>query len=127
MELGSDGLVRLTLNEVLSTPLSHLISGVDEEVSGQHPQCGSATSLTGYTEWCSQAEPAIVMGWDWVSICDHAGPRLARVGPPRCNIMLVDHAYVDLDWERQLEILGTVIDSMDWAQQTEATLAQRYR
>lgn len=127
MELGTDGLVRLTLNEVLSIPLTHLTSGVDEELADQRPECGSATVLTGYTEWCSTVAPAIVMGWDWMSVCDTGTPRLARVGPPRCNIMLVDHVSADLDWDRQLEILGTVIDAMDWARQTEATISSRYR
>ena len=127
MQLGTDGLIRLTLNEVLSTPMVHLTSGVDQELPGQHPLCGSVTSLTGYTEWRSVAEPAIVMGWDWVSVCEQGQLRLARVGLPRCNIMLIDHASEDLVWHRQLEILGTVIDAMDWARETQATVAQRYR
>lgn len=127
MQLGSDGLVRLTLNEVLSTPMVHLTSGVDQEVPGHHPQCGTVTSLTGYTEWRSVAEPAIVMGWDWMSVYEQGRLRLARVGLPRCNIMLIDHASEDLDWHRQLEILGTVIDAMDWDRETQATVAARYR
>ncbi len=127
MQLGNDGLVRLTLNEVLSTPMVHLTSGVDQEVPGLHPQCGTVTSLTGYTEWRSVAEPAIVMGWDWMSMYEQGSLRLARVGPPRCNIMLVNHASEDLDWNKQLEILGTVIDAMDWGRETQATVSERYR
>jgi hypothetical protein len=127
MQLGIDGLVRLTLNELLSTPMVHLISGVDQEVPGQHPPCGTVISLTGYTEWRSVAEPAIVMGWDWMSVCEQGRLRLARVGLPRCNIMLIDHTCEDLDWNRQLEILGTVIDAMDWGRETQATVSERYR
>jgi hypothetical protein len=127
MQLGSDGLVRLTLNEVLSIQMVHLTSGVDQEVPGQHPPCGTPTSLTGYTEWRSLAEPAIVMGWDWCSVYEQGRLRLTRVGLPRCNIMLIDHTREDLDWTRQLEILGTVIDAMDWDRETQATVAARYR
>lgn len=127
MRLGTDGLVRLTLNEVLSTPMVHLTSGVDQEVPGLHPQCGTVTSLTGYTEWRSVAEPAIVMGWDWMSICECGNLRLARVGLPRCNIMLIDHTSEDLDWNKQLKILCSVIDAMDWDRETQSTVSERYR
>jgi hypothetical protein len=127
MQLGPDGLVRLTLDEVLSTPLIHLISGVDQEVRGKLPRCGTVTSVTGYTEWRSAAEPVIVVGWDWKSVCKQGRPQLSRVGPPRCNVMLVDHDQEDFDWDKQLEILGTVIDAMDWEHQTQATIRDRYR
>ena len=126
MKLGADGLVRLTLDEVLSTPLSHLLSGVDDEVVGSRPQCGTrTTSLTGYTEWLSAEEPVIVVGWDWQGVFEHGRPRLKRVGPPRCNIMLIGHASEHVGWARQLEILGTVIDAMDWAPHTQATIGVR--
>lgn len=127
MQLGPDGLVRLTLDEVLSTPLQHLISGVDPEEDACDERCGRVTSVTGYTEWLSDSSPAIVIGWDWQSVLKQGRPHLARVGAPRCNIMLVDHTAHDLDWDKHLDILGTVIDAMAWEDQTQATISERYR
>jgi hypothetical protein len=127
MQTGSDGLVRLTLEEVLSTPLTHVLSGVDPELDAERLRCGTTTSITGYTEWQSARAPVIVMGWDWKCVCGADEPRLARVGAPRCNLILVDDDAAEVDWERQLAILGTVIDAMDWEHHTQALIGERYR
>jgi hypothetical protein len=126
MQLCQDGFVRLSLDDMLSTPLMHLISGVDEEVAPAPEDCGKPTTVSGYTEWLSAAEPIIVMGWDWRVDFVLGQPQWTRVGLPRSNIMLVDEGFRDLGWNRNLEVLATVVDAMDWAQQAQKSISERY-
>ena len=52
-----DGYLHLPRRKLERIPLQHLLSGTDEEPAGPGPRCGSAASLSGYTEWVSPAEP----------------------------------------------------------------------
>lgn len=114
MRISSDGLIRLSIDELLSTPISHFYSGVDLEICQKLRTCGKATSISGYTEWVSKRAPIISIGWDWCVRLTSSGPLWTRVGLPRSNVMLVDAAGDDSDWMRNLEILATVADALPW-------------
>lgn len=114
MRISSDGLIHLSIEELLSTPISHFASGVDLEICQKLSTCGRVTSISGYTEWVSKSTPIISIGWDWCIHITSAGPLWARVGLPRTNVMLVDAASSDSTWERNLEILATVADALPW-------------
>ncbi len=121
-----DGLVRLSLDGILSIHLRHLISGIDAEEHAGTGSCGCRTVLSGYTEWIGDTEPALTMGWDW-SVESHGGThRWVRTGPPRSNIMLIDKTEQDLGWEKNLAILATFVDAMAWAEQAKQAIAIRY-
>jgi hypothetical protein len=120
------GLVRLSLDEVLSAVLVHLASGLDED-GPAHGRRDHATCLSGYTEWVSRSTPVITLGWDWY-ICPCQGPLLwRRLGTPRSNVMFVDEARIDVDWSRNLAMLVTLVDALPWGECTGQALALRYR
>lgn len=120
MQLSSDGLLRLSIDELLSLPIAHLVSGVDSELSGACSvalrECGRETVISGYTEWVSTSSPAVSIGWDWQLQLSLAQQTLqwARLGQPRTNVMLVYAAGGDTGWIKNLELLATVVDALPW-------------
>jgi hypothetical protein len=112
----------MSLDELLSLPIAHLVSGVDAERAGSGlaalQACGRETLICGYTEWVSASWPAVSLGWDWHLQLD--GPlapqplRWARLGQPRTNVMLVYTAGGDAGWSKNLEMLATVVDALPW-------------
>ena len=126
MHLSPDGLIRLTVDQLLSTPLEHLVSGVDLDANGTVAACGSETSLSGYTEWVSAQDPTISIGWDWRFQTLVAGVCWIRVGLPRSNLMLMQDSGRDTSWQGNLEILGTVVDALAWREILPQVVAARY-
>jgi hypothetical protein len=126
MHLSPDGLIRLTVDQLLSTPLEHLVSGVDLDPNGVPAACGRQTSLSGYTEWVSTQDPTISIGWDWRLQTLAAGVRWVRVGLPRSNLMLMQDTGADTPWYGNLEILGTVVDALAWREILPQVVAARY-
>ncbi len=126
MHLSSDGLIRLTIEQLLSTPLTHLVSGLDADPTLARSACGKETSISGYTEWVSANEPYISIGWDWCSQRTPNGHRWTRVGLPRSNLMLTRDSGHDTSWHGNLEILGSVVDAMSWPEVMTEALALRY-
>jgi hypothetical protein len=126
MRLSPDGLIRLTVDQLLSTPLQHLVSGVDLDPHVLPAVCGTQTSLSGYTEWISAQDPTISIGWDWRLQTLAAGVRWVRVGLPRSNLMLTHDTGSDTSWHGNLEILGTVVDALAWREILPHVVAARY-
>ncbi len=121
-----DGLIRLTLDQLLSTPLKHLVSGVDVGVPPPLQACGTQTVLCGYTEWVSVQAPTISIGWDWRLQPTAAGARWVRVGLPRSNLMLTQDTGDDASWHGNLAILGTVVDALAWREIVPEAVGARY-
>jgi hypothetical protein len=119
-----DGFVRLTLDAMLSVPFRHLLSGLDQ--TDPDPPCGCATTISGYTEWVSDADPSISVGWDWTIEPRPGSVGWRRVGLPRSNVMLVDPSRADYPWERNLAVLATVVDAIPWQEQARDAIATRY-
>lgn len=114
LALSQDGYIRMTLLQLQGIPLLHLISGLDEDCSA---------TIAGYTEWLSEGQPAITLGWDW---CMVGHGKLQRVDEPRSNLMLVDETGRDLGFEATLAALAGFVDGMDWQKTTLSALEERY-
>ncbi len=112
------GVLRLTLGQLLSVRLQHLLSRADLAPGASLRDCGAPTEITGFTEWVSLAEPAVSLGWDWLLVGEGGAPRCVRVGPPRSNVALVDDDLRDLNWARNLRALSTVVDALGWSEAT---------
>lgn len=118
----SDGFIRVSLNELLSLTIIHLMSGLD----GGDPSndvCGRPTTISGYTEWVSKSEPAISIGWDWSIEPSVPAGWCRRVSAPRANVMVVDSNGADLPWKQNLEWVGAVVDALPWADLTHIFLS----
>jgi hypothetical protein len=124
MVTSPDGFVRLTLDDVLSVPFKHLLSGLDEDAAPL--PCGTSTTISGYTEWISDTQPKITVGWDWIVAPDGSGSYWRRIGLPRSNLLLVDTARNDYAWDRNLVVLATVVDAIPWQEQARTALVERY-
>jgi hypothetical protein len=126
MQPDPDGFLRMSLEEVLSLPFTHLVSGLDEPPADAVATCGSRTTISGYTEWVASTDPPVTVGWDWVVDAAGQARRWMRVGPPRSNVLLVDSTEYPYDWTKNEAILGTVVDAIPWQEQARRAVAQRY-
>ena len=120
-----DGFLRIALEDLLAVRLVHLVSGLDEDDPSQVRRCGTMTTIMGYTEWVSEgmAEP-VSLGWDWRLDRLQAGEaNCMRVGLPRSNVMLIDSAKRDYGWERNLQVLASIVDAIPWADETRSAIA----
>ncbi|MGJ7495912.1 DUF4902 domain-containing protein [Variovorax sp. RT4R15] len=122
----SDGLLRLQRQDLRNFTLTHLVSGLDDEVCNESEQrCGASTSLSGYTEWICTQEPRLSLGWDW-QLETSMTARVVRLGLPRTNILLLDGERDPLPWNESLHVLATFIDTFDWNTPAFRAVCQRY-
>lgn len=115
--LSDDGYVRLTLGTLLTTPLIHLVSGVDEDNPISVNEGASFAPISGYTEWISTTTPTLTVGWDWQLGVSQRRPLYTRLDAPRTNVMLVDARRYDLGLTKTTALLESAINSLAW--QTE--------
>jgi hypothetical protein len=125
--LSDDGYVRLTFSSLRNTSLTHLLSGLDEDSRDVLQQEAGISAISGYTEWVSHTIPPITIGWDWRLDVSQGQPRCLRVGPPRSNLMLVDHQQRDLGPTHTAILLETAIDTIGWQDETLSAISARYR
>ncbi len=121
-----EGCVSLRLDTLLSIPLVHLVSGLDEEERVDIKRDGKQTTISGYTEWVSASEPAISLGWDWHLDPLRGAPWFVRSSPPRSNIRLLDERLREVEWRRSQVALAGVVDALSWQEGTQAAIASRY-
>ena len=120
------GYIHLTFDELCQEALVHLVSGVDHD-GRQSGACGATSSpITGYTEWVSQGERVLTLGWDWQMCTDGDTVQLQRIGPPSSNLMLQSATRCDLGHARTVELLNTYVDSFNWQQATIGHLNLHY-
>lgn len=123
MRVSTDGLVRLTLEELLSLPICHLVSGVDADDSSTHASCGSPTTISGFTEWISRTDPAVTLGWDWRLVSKSGAPFWTRLGAPRTNVLLIGTDGVEKTWAQSLVQVGTMVDALPWTDMVPQVLS----
>ncbi|WP_169727277.1 DUF4902 domain-containing protein [Aliagarivorans marinus] len=118
----NDGLVRLTLEQLHSLPLQHLLSGIDNEVEGK-VRCVAAqvTELSGYTEWFYENGGAVTLGWDWRWYSEIGIMRCEARGVPRSNIQLREDGY-DVSPKRNDQLLMGFISQLCWIKRTLNTV-----
>jgi hypothetical protein len=116
MNITNMGQVQATVQELLTLRLKHLHSAVDPEPSGTPPQqsCGTATTLSGYTEWVGDTHLPISLGWDWCIQAHAHRAQWQRDELPRSNIQMVNEQGHPLHWEDSLRVLATWVDAQDW-------------
>lgn len=123
MKMSPDGLIHLSMNELLSTPLVHFFSHVDHEITTPIEQCGTVMPISGYTEWINTSHPTVSIGWDWFLKISHTGFQWTRFGPPRTNLVLLDEHAIAFDWPSNLVELAIVVDRLPWQEQVAQALS----
>lgn len=121
-----DGRIGLTIERLLSVQLTHLMSGLDEDIN----DCARGESVVwaGYTEWIGEvANTRISLGWNIELGVQVGQGEWSRSGCPRSNICLLEAEGDAYSWEKNLVVLGTVVDALGWQQTVARAIEQRYR
>lgn len=126
MQISPEGLIRLSISELLAIPMKHLVSGVDVDGPSTLSHCGRATMISGYTEWVSVNNPTISIGWDWHIQSGAYGFFWARVGLPSSNVRLIKGRDNSEDWDKSRNLLATVVDALPWRERMPDVIAARY-
>lgn len=121
-----DGFVRLTLGTLMTLPLVHSVSGLDEDDAVEQPQEAAPTTVSGYTEWLGPGDHVVTLGWDWHLVVVNSGLRCVRVNQPRSNLMLVDVNRHDFGLQKTRVMLEAVIDSFSWQEEIMRFISTRY-
>lgn len=116
MNITDMGLVQASMQELLALRLKHFHSAADPEAGHTPPQqrCGTATTLSGYTEWVGDTHLPISLGWDWRIEARDNTARWQRDELPRTNIQLVNEQGHPLPWDDNLRVLANWVDAQDW-------------
>jgi len=120
--------LRMPFQALQQRCLEHLISGLDE--NDMPPPSGEAAipcQLSGYTEWVSQEQPALTIGWDWELLAGLDKIALRRVGQPRSNICLSVQPGGDCDWPQSDALLSRFVDGYNWQDETLLNIQSRYQ
>lgn len=122
-----DGLLRIPRADLDRLHLTHLVSGLDDDTSGEAPSCGASIAISGYTEWICPQQPRLSLGWDW-HLEDAASPllRVRRLGLPRTNVLLLGRDRCALPWNESLQVLASFIDGFDWNTPAFRAVCERY-
>jgi len=112
--LSEDGYVRLTLETLLTIPLVHLLSGLDDDNLILPQEGARIARISGYTEWLSTTAPDITLGWDWCLDVTQGLPLYVRSAAPRSNVMFIDSFQQDLGFAKTSNLLETAIDALAW-------------
>jgi hypothetical protein len=114
MRISGQGLIRLSLDELLSIRIEHLLTRLDRDGWDRMRACGRPTVISGFTEWVTHTPHPVSLGWDWCLVVRGAAPGWVRTDMPRTNVLMVDAQGRDLPWRLSLHRLATVVDSLPW-------------
>lgn len=124
--MSDTGSIYLTLVELQDVHLVHLISGLDEDAPELMPDGATPTAITGYTEWISDVNRVITIGWDWQMLCENSDVQLTRVSPPSSNVVLQSASRQNMHWLTTTKLLEHFIDTFDWQAETLEHINLRY-
>lgn len=115
--LCADGYMRCTVPELHALTLIHLHTAIDEDdmdLPDRTQGCLPAL-VHGYTEWISNAEPTVSLGWDWSLEWSNGHAQCQLLNLPRTNLMMVDAEGRDLGDKKTLKVLQDYIVQFDWS------------
>lgn len=121
--VSEDGRIRLSFAELISIRFTHLISGLDEGCAEAASGDVSPTTICGYTEWISDCDPRLSIGWDWLI---HGRNLLRRISEPRSNLMLQTN-LMDVGHVQLPALLGEFVDTLKWQSIVLSHITSRYR
>lgn len=124
--VSDDGYIRLSFANLQTVPLIHLISGLDENSHSNVSAGATPTEIVGYTEWVSNPNPTITIGWDWKMEVVNNYILLRRISEPSSNIMLHDGNQIDIGQAKTVAQLEALIDALNWQIEVRTHINIRY-
>ena len=123
MRVPQHALIRLTLDEMLDTAMSHWASDVDAEPQSKRLTDGVLTLITGHTTWVSSTVPTLTIGWQWSLQGATWGAMWSRIGLPTSNVMLIRSSGRDFGRVRSRYLMATVVDALPWREKISEFVA----
>lgn len=125
--VSDDGYVRIPLAALRTLRFTHFLSGLDDDCPEHCVEGGCIQSISGYTEWLTDTDPTITVGWDWCLDLTGTTPAYVRHGLPRTNLMARDDNLPrDLGDLRTGTLLAALIDRLDWQSVVRHNISIRY-
>jgi len=96
LRIQSDGLIRLTSNDLKSLPFVHFDSQMEDvDYRTKYLQSGSLNA-TGLSEWISESNPTVSVGWSWrLTQISFGSMSVNRFGPYITNIEFEETTVLD--------------------------------
>lgn len=127
LQVSDDGYIRIPHSEILALRFVHLFSGLDEDCRKTCTEGACPTSISGYTEWMTDSDPAITVGWDWYLDTAMLRPVYVLHGLPRTNLMALDSACRnDLGDLQTWILLAALIEHLGWQEIILKFISARY-
>jgi hypothetical protein len=114
LPLMDNGYIRLTKKYFQALKLQHLVSALYVTSKKSTIKVDTIDQIEGFTEWVSDTQPAVSLGWDWILDTNQNPPLYRRWGLPYSNIMLTDNLKADLDQVESERLIISAIDQLNW-------------
>jgi hypothetical protein len=111
--MSTDGYVRLPLASLNGLSFVHLFSESDGEFLRELRVQTVPARSAGFSEWKSDSEPPISLGWGWF-IHEESDAILLAPDGVRSNVMLVDKQGYDLGPIRTSHLFCTWLNTFPW-------------
>ena len=125
LALSPDGYIRLPLTSLNRLSFVHLFSYHDDAFLEELRAQTIPARLAGFSEWKSDTEPAVSLGWGWFIHEDFDWLMLAPDGV-RSNVMLLDAYGYDLGAMRTSDLFCTWLHAFPWQDAVSVALNQKY-
>ena len=111
--LSHDGYIRLRLASLNEISFVHLFSESDSDFLRELVSQTIPARCAGFSEWKSNADPAISLGWGWFIHSDSDRMLLAPDGV-RSNVMLIDMHGYDLGQQKTSSLFSAWLNAFNW-------------
>lgn len=113
LTLSPDGYIRLPLTSLNKLSFIHLFSGRDDAFLAELKAQTVPARLAGFSEWKSDTNPAVSLGWGWF-IHDESDLMMLAPDSVRSNVMLLDAWGGDLGAMRTSELFCSWLNVFPW-------------
>lgn len=120
--MSPDGYIRLPLASLNMLSFVHLFSQPDDDFLNELREQTVPAGLAGFSEWKSDSEPAVSLGWSWFV---HSGSERLLLAPDgvRSNVMMIDACGYDLGTAKTSGLFYVWLNVFDWQAEVAASLA----
>lgn len=120
--MSPDGYIRLPLASLNALSFVHLFSDSDADFLQELKEQTVPARAAGFSEWKSDTNPTISLGWGWFIHSESERILLAPDGV-RSNVMLIDAHGYDLGPIQTSNLFCSWLDAFEW--QGTVTMALR--
>ena len=121
--MAPDGYVRLRLEDLSAVSFFHLFSESDSDFLQELRTLTIPASAAGFSEWTSNTNPVISLGWGWF-IHNQSNQVLLAPDGVRSNVMLVDASGYDLGPLKTSSLFCMWLSAFEWKEIVSTALQE---